>query len=135
MDRKSCFCIFFIVLLISPGLILAKTMKDLRESKNKRQAQALLPLSYYTGITVSAPVFAALVAAYGIYAVTKYAIKKATTRNDSHSCANNRGWCRRSCFNHEYIDWYHTDDVCGSFYCCRPGRRGKDTINILNCFY
>lgn len=76
MDRKSCFCIFFIVLLISPGLILAKTMKDLRESKNKRQAQALLPLSYYTGITVSAPVFAALVAAYGIYAVTKYAIKK-----------------------------------------------------------
>lgn len=33
MNRKSCFCIFFIVLLISPGIILAKTMKDLRESK------------------------------------------------------------------------------------------------------
>lgn len=81
MDRKSYFCIFFIVLLISPGLILAKTMKDLRESKNKRQAQALLPLSYYTGITVSAPVFAALVAAYGIYAVTKYAIKKGNKKS------------------------------------------------------
>lgn len=81
MDRKSCFCIFFIVLLISPGLILAKTMKDLRESKNKRQAQALLPLWYYTGMTVSAPVFAALVAAYGIYAVTKYAIKKGNKKS------------------------------------------------------
>lgn len=81
MDRKSCSCIFFIVLLISPGLILAKTMKDLRESKNKRQAQALLPLASYAGMTVSAPLFVALVAAYGIYAVTRYAIKKGNNKN------------------------------------------------------
>uniref|UniRef100_A0A9X9ZA81 Cg-BigDef5 n=1 Tax=Magallana gigas TaxID=29159 RepID=A0A9X9ZA81_MAGGI len=82
-------------------------------------AQALLPIWTYTQLTVSAPLFAALVAAYGIYAVTRYGIKKARTRNDSHQCANNRGWCRKSCFGHEYIDWYYTD-VCGSFYCCRP---------------
>lgn len=81
MNRKSCFCIFFIVLLISPGIILAKTMKDLRESKNRRWAQALLPIWTYTQMTVSAPLFAALVAAYGIYAVTRYGIKKGNNKN------------------------------------------------------
>lgn len=75
MKRKSFFCFFFIVLLISPAPILAETLKDTRK---KRQAEALLPLASYAGLTVGASVFLALVAAYGIYAVTKYAIKKGT---------------------------------------------------------
>lgn len=75
MKRKSFFCFFFIVLLISPAPILAETLKDTRK---KRQAEALLPLASYAGMTVGASVFLALVAAYGIYAVTKYAIKKGT---------------------------------------------------------
>lgn len=50
-------------------------MKDLRESKKQRQPQALLPLTAYAGMTVSAPVFGALMAAYVIYAVMIYAIK------------------------------------------------------------
>lgn len=80
MDRKSCFCVFFIVLLISPGLILAKTMKDLRESKTKRQA--LLPIWAYAGATVSVPLFVALVAVYGFWAVTKlYRIRKGNNKN------------------------------------------------------
>lgn len=129
MKRRSIMCGFFIVLLVSPAPILTETFEDMKETRSKRQAQALLPLASYAGLTVAAPLFAALVTAYGIYAVTKYAIKKAKsntrTKNnsDSHSCANNRGWCRKTCFSHEHVDWPN-NGVCGSYYCCRPGKRG-----------
>lgn len=76
METKSILCVFFIVLLVSPAPILTETLEDMNETRNKRQAQVLLPLASYAGMTVAAPVFAALVTAYGIYAVTKYAIKK-----------------------------------------------------------
>lgn len=78
MKRKSFFCFFFIVLLISPAPILAETLEEMKDTRKKRQAEALLPLASYAGMTVGASVFLALVAAYGIYAVTKYAIKKGT---------------------------------------------------------
>lgn len=122
MERKSFLSVFFIVLLVSPASILAKTIKEEGETRNKRQAQILLPIASYAGLTVTAPVFAALVAAYGIYAVTRYAIRKRriVMYSDSHSCANNRGWCRESCFSHEYTDWANTFGVCGSYFCCRP---------------
>nr|WGF13402.1 big defensin 4 [Crassostrea gigas] len=123
MKRKSILSIFFVILLFSPAPILAETLEDMNETRNKRQAQVLLPLASYLGMTVAAPVFAALVTTYGIYAVTKYAIKKAKSNSDSHSCANNRGWCRKTCFSHEYIDWTN-NAVCGSYNCCRPGKRG-----------
>lgn len=125
MERKSFLCVFFIVLLVSPASMLAKTFEEENETRNKRQAQVLLPIASYAGLTVSAPLFAALVAAYGIYAVTRYAIRRRgiISYPDSHSCANNRGWCRQTCFSHEYIDWLNTG-VCGSYRCCRPGRRG-----------
>lgn len=125
MKAKSFMCVFFIVLLVSPAPILAKTFEEVNEKRNKRQAQVLLPIASYAGLTVSAPVFAALVAAYGIYTVTRYAIRRAnsypryTSDPDSHSCANNRGWCRNFCFFHEYIDWPN-NGVCGSYNCCRP---------------
>lgn len=76
MKRKSILSVFFVVLLVSPAPILAETLEDMNETRNKRQAQVLLPLASYAGMTVAAPLFAALVTAYGIYAVTKYAIKK-----------------------------------------------------------
>lgn len=123
MKRKSILSVFFVILLVSPAPILAETLEDMNETRNKRQAQVLLPLASYAGMTVAAPLFAALVTAYGIYAVTKYAIKKAKSNSDSHSCANNRGWCRKTCFSHEQIDWAN-NAVCGSFNCCRPGKRG-----------
>mmetsp|Transcript_39674 Transcript_39674/g.64360 ORF Transcript_39674/g.64360 Transcript_39674/m.64360 type:complete len:123 (-) Transcript_39674:90-458(-) len=121
MERKSFLCLFFVVLLISPAPILAETLEEVKETRNK----SLLPLASYAGMTVSAPLFAALVTAYGIYRVTRYAISRANSRtrtrnSDSHSCANNRGWCRAACFSHEYIDYWHSD-VCGSYKCCRSG--------------
>lgn len=76
MKRKSFFCFFFIVLLISPAPVLAETLEEVKDTRKKRQVGALLPLASYTGMTVGAPLFLALVAAYGIYAVTRYAIKK-----------------------------------------------------------
>lgn len=76
MKRKSILSIFFVILLFSPAPILAETLEDMNETRSKRQAQVLLPLASYLGMTVAAPVFAALVTTYGIYAVTKYAIKK-----------------------------------------------------------
>lgn len=79
MEKKYFLCVFFVVLLVSPAPILAEAMEKERETENKRQAQALLPLAYYAGMIVSAPLFFALVAAYGIYAVTSYAIKRAGT--------------------------------------------------------
>lgn len=78
MERKSFLCLFFVVLLISPASILAETLEEVKETRNKRQAQILLPLASYAGMTVSAPLFAALVAAYGIFAVTRYAIRRGT---------------------------------------------------------
>ena len=79
MEKKYFLCVFFVVLLVSPAPILTEALEKERETENKRQAQALLPLAYYAGMTVSAPLFFALVAAYGIYAVTSYAIKRAGT--------------------------------------------------------
>lgn len=76
MKRKSILSVFFVILLVSPAPILAETLEDMNETRNKRQVQVLLPLASYAGMTVAAPLFAALVTAYGIYAVTKYAIKK-----------------------------------------------------------
>nr|XP_019919418.2 big defensin isoform X1 [Crassostrea gigas] len=123
MKRKSFFCFFFIVLLISPAPILAETLEEMKDTRKKRQAEALLPLASYAGLTVGASVFLALVAAYGIYAVTKYAIKKAerVSDKDNHACGRDIGWCRPKCFPGEHLDW---DDplLCGSYYCCMPGR-------------
>lgn len=78
MKMKSFFCFFFIVLLISPAPILAETLEEVKDNRKKRQAGAILPLESYAGMTVGASVFLALVEAYGIYAVTRYAIKKGT---------------------------------------------------------
>ena len=77
--KKYFLCVFFVVLLVSPAPILTEALEKERETENKRQAQALLPLAYYARMTVSAPLFFALVAAYGIHAVTSYAIKRAGT--------------------------------------------------------
>lgn len=82
MKRKSFICGFIIVLLVSPASILAENLEEVKESRSKRQAQVLLPIASYAGMTVSAPLFAALVAAYGIYAVTKYAISKGIILTD-----------------------------------------------------
>nr|AEE92771.1 big defensin 1 [Crassostrea gigas] len=130
MERKSFLSAIFIVLLVSPASIMAKTLEEVNETRNKRQAQALLPIASYAGLTVSAPVFAALVTVYGAYALYRYNIRRRENSyqrirgdHDSHSCANNRGWCRPTCFSHEYTDWFN-NDVCGSYRCCRPGRRG-----------
>nr|AEE92787.1 big defensin 2 [Crassostrea gigas] len=123
MERKSFLSAIFIVLLVSPASIMAKTFEEVNDTRNKRQAQALLPIASYAGLAVSPPVFAALVTAYGVYALYRYNIRRENSVHDSHSCANNRGWCRPTCYSYEYTDWFN-NDVCGSYRCCRPGRRG-----------
>ncbi|KAL3847111.1 hypothetical protein ACJMK2_018041 [Sinanodonta woodiana] len=71
----------------------------------------------YMAAVVSPQVYAALLAMYGLAILIQYGVKKASS--DSHSCANNRGWCRQYCFSHEYEDRYNSA-VCGSYQCCRP---------------
>ncbi|XP_061168077.1 big defensin-like [Saccostrea echinata] len=125
MEKKTFLCVLYIILLTAPGPILASRPEH-EESRNKRQAQALLPIASYAGMTVSAPLFLALVAAYGIYQVTRYAIKKAkstaTTSSDSrsHTCGGwyKDGWCRPQCRSNEYEDW-RSSDVCGGWKCCK----------------
>ena len=77
MEKKYFLCVFFVVLLVSPAPILAEALEKERETENKRQAQALFPLRYYAGMTVPTSLFFALVAAYGIHAVTRYYISRA----------------------------------------------------------
>nr|XP_022313366.1 big defensin-like [Crassostrea virginica] len=117
MEKKYVLCVFFVVFLVSPAPILAEALEKERETENKRQAQALFPLRYYAGMTVPTSLFFALVAAYGIHAVTRYYISRAG--KDSRSCDNNRGWCRAKCLPHEYYNNYHSD-ICGSYCCCKP---------------
>mmetsp|Transcript_39675 Transcript_39675/g.64364 ORF Transcript_39675/g.64364 Transcript_39675/m.64364 type:complete len:124 (-) Transcript_39675:90-461(-) len=122
MERKSFLCLFFVVLLISPAPILAETLEEVKETRNK----SLLPLASYAGLTVPAPLFFALVAAHGIYAVTRYAIRRANSGRqkrtiwDSDPCANIGGTCRPVCFPPEYIDILQSYN-CGSYKCCRSG--------------
>ncbi|XP_065921930.1 big defensin-like [Magallana gigas] len=116
-------CVFFIVLLVSPASISAKTFIEVKRARNIPQAQVLLPIASYAGLTVSAPLFAALVA---FYAITRCAIRntRMMSDHDSHSRANNRGWCGEACFSDEYIDLANTG-VCVSYRCCRPGTKSN----------
>lgn len=59
MERKTFWCVFFIILLVSPASILAKTLEEVNKARNISQAQVLLPIASYAGLTVSAPLFAA----------------------------------------------------------------------------
>lgn len=78
MDRKYFICLWLVVLLISPASILADNYGKVKETKNKRQAQALLPLASYAGLVVAPELYLALAAAYGISALIKYGITKGT---------------------------------------------------------
>ncbi|XP_052086086.1 big defensin-like [Mytilus californianus] len=112
MNRKAILCFLYTTLLIIPAPILGRVVAEKKEEKRN---VGVLPIAAYAGTTVALPVFLALVAAYGVWAVVRYNIR---SRNESHSCANNRGWCRPYCFRKEYIDWYHSD-ICGSNKFCR----------------
>lgn len=78
MDRKYFICLWLVVLLISPASILADNYGKVKETKNKRQAQALLPLASYAGLVVAPELYLALAAAYGLSALIKYGITKGT---------------------------------------------------------
>ncbi|XP_076079036.1 big defensin-like [Mytilus galloprovincialis] len=116
MDQKPFLCLLYMTLLILPAQILGESVAEAK--REKRQA-ALLPLASYAGLTVSAPLFLALIAAYGIYAVIHFKIHSDT---DNHSCFGNGGWCRRTCESYEYIDFGNSLQ-CGSYYCCHPRAR------------
>nr|QXT26516.1 big defensin 1 [Mytilus coruscus]CCC15008.1 big defensin BD2 [Mytilus galloprovincialis] len=113
MDQKKILCLLYTTLLILPAQILGESVA---ESKREKRQAALLPLASYAGLTVAAPLFLSLIAAYGIYAVIQYKIRSDT---DNHSCAGNRGWCRSSCRSYEYKD-NRNSLQCGSYNCCRP---------------
>ncbi|XP_063403169.1 big defensin-like isoform X1 [Mytilus trossulus] len=115
MDKITFMCLLYTMLLIIPGPILGLALAKTKAEDEKRQAQVLLPLASYAGLSVTGPLFLALVAAYGVYAVINYGIK---SDHDSHSCANNRGWCRAVCHSNEQVDNYHSD-ICGAYKCCR----------------
>lgn len=81
MNKMAFLSLVYTMLLIIPGPILGKalTKKNVRKERQaEAAARALLPLSSYAGMTVSAPVFLTLVATYGIYAVISYAISTYT---------------------------------------------------------
>ncbi|XP_052769955.1 big defensin-like [Mya arenaria] len=118
MESKKVYSLFYLLLLTitAPMLAVARS-EDKRDVDDERRQIAVAPLAVYAGVAVSPWVWAAILAAYGIAELTKYNVSK--TSSDSHSCANNRGWCRSSCFSHEYIDSWNSA-VCGNYDCCRP---------------
>nr|WGT93825.1 big defensin [Meretrix meretrix] len=119
METVKCYCIFYIFLLTMTGPALCLKLETEENSYGGQKRQlAVAPIAVYAGAAVSPWLWVALIAAYGAAALTQYHVTK--TSSDSHSCANNRGWCRSTCFSHEYIDWAHTA-VCGNYHCCRPG--------------
>nr|AFC37168.1 big defensin [Mytilus galloprovincialis] len=117
MNRKAILCVLYATLLIIPAPILGRVVAKKKEEK---RYAAVYPIAAYAGMTVSLPVFLALVAAYGAWTVARYHIRSRSrsSSHNSHNCANNRGWCRPNCFRREYHDWYHSD-TCGSYKCCR----------------
>nr|AEP26934.1 big defensin [Sinohyriopsis cumingii] len=112
MNQKNGLCLLFLVLLLSPHNIMAA----IEEMEVRHTRQVAIP-PVFVGAVVSPYVFLALLAIYGAAVLISNGVQKASS--DSHSCANNRGWCRLSCFSHEYVDWYNTA-VCGYYKCCRP---------------
>lgn len=74
MDKMTFLCLLYTTLLIIPGPILGLALAKSKVEDEKRQAQVLLPLASYAGLSVTGPLFLALVAAYGVYAVVKYGI-------------------------------------------------------------
>jgi hypothetical protein len=76
MEKKTCLCILYSVLIVLP-----MPLYGVETSKDKKQVQALLPLAEFAGATVSAPLFLALVAAYGLAAVISHGIKGTYTIN------------------------------------------------------
>ncbi|XP_061168168.1 uncharacterized protein LOC133177090 [Saccostrea echinata] len=77
MERNAFLCILYIMLLVAPGPILSNAQTEREQLRNKRQAQGLLPIASYAGRTVSAPLFVALVRAYGFTQVIRYGIQLA----------------------------------------------------------
>nr|Q86QN6.1 RecName: Full=Big defensin; AltName: Full=Defensin; Flags: Precursor [Branchiostoma belcheri]AAO18674.1 defensin [Branchiostoma belcheri tsingtauense] len=115
MEKKTAYCLLFLVLLV-PYTALGAVLKRAPAKKEKRAVPLAVPLVYW-GASVSPAVWNWLLVTFGAAAVAAAAVT--VSDNDSHSCANNRGWCRSRCFSHEYIDSWHSD-VCGSYDCCRP---------------
>ncbi|KAL3847898.1 hypothetical protein ACJMK2_018789 [Sinanodonta woodiana] len=91
-------------------------MAEREEIHVRHKRQLALP-AVYVGAIVSPYVYVGLLAIYGAALLLSNKVQKASS--DNHSCANNRGWCRKSCDKHEYVDWVHTP-VCGDYFCCRP---------------
>ncbi|XP_061186476.1 big defensin-like [Saccostrea echinata] len=126
MERKAFLCILYVILLVAPGSIFANARIKKEQSRNKRQAQALLPLASFAGMSVNAPLFLALVAIYGIAEVARHTVGRLTTRDDlildkrNHNCGNwfNDGWCREECQSHEYNDPIAAA-ICGGWNCCK----------------
>nr|AEK78068.1 big defensin [Ruditapes philippinarum] len=126
MDKRTIYFIFYVFLLTmtTPALCfkqqLEKELLTEEEQESvklaRQRRQAVLPIAAYAGMAVAPYLFAALVATYGIYLVRQYNIRKKSGHNIP--CANNRGWCRPTCFSHEYIDGYHSA-ICGGNSCCR----------------
>ncbi|XP_035674774.1 big defensin-like [Branchiostoma floridae] len=114
MEKKTGYCLFLLALLV-PYTVLGAIPKSAPPKKH-REKRFAIPLVYW-GATVSPTVWAWLVGLAGAATVATAGIIRASS--DSHSCANNRGWCRSSCFSHEYIDYYNSA-VCGRYRCCRP---------------
>ncbi|XP_061186884.1 big defensin-like [Saccostrea echinata] len=116
MERKAFLCILYFILLVAPASIFANARIKKEQSRNKRQAQALLPLASFAGMSVNAPLFLALVAIYGIAEVARHTA--GNSRN--HNCGNwfKDGWCREECFSHEYNDPISAA-ICGGWNCCK----------------
>nr|CCC15009.1 big defensin BD3a [Mytilus galloprovincialis] len=116
MNRKAILCVLYATLLIIPAPILGRVVAKKKEEK---RYAAVYPIAAYAGMTVSLPVFLALVAAYGAWKVARYHIRSRnrSSSHNSHNCANNRGWCRPNCGRGEYHNWYHSS-TCGFYKCC-----------------
>lgn len=73
MNRKAILCVLYATLLIIPAPILGRVVAKKKEEK---RYAAVYPIAAYAGMTVSLPVFLALVAAYGAWKVARYHIRK-----------------------------------------------------------
>ncbi|XP_078659533.1 big defensin-like [Branchiostoma floridae x Branchiostoma belcheri] len=116
MEKKTAYCMLFLVLLVPYTTLGA--VRERAPQKPKKEPRVVPAI--FIGAAVSPLVYQALVFTFGAAAVAAAGVAISNALSGiSASCANNRGWCRPSCFSHEEVSWWNTP-VCLGNFCCVP---------------